>query len=237
VQGVRTVKTGLADLFGGGAGGEDADALVYHRPRDPAAAARGAGPQRVRAWLPPTHLCVPSSTCVASVNPSDLPHRLRLQRQSTIPGAAAAPTAKPEFIFVTTVPGLFFLNPATRSYEGKGTGNIGCVIVGSSAAYNLMFYDGSRVTLLTAPVAQVRGHCGFARACGLMRARSLSRGVRGRRGGPQLLEHASRASRPVMPPRSCPSPRPLNSLPVPRVRLCRTHSSVARACRSRRSST
>jgi len=109
---------------------------------------------------------------------------MRLQRQSTIPGAAAAPAAKPEFIFVTTVPGLFFLNPATRSYEGKGTGNIGCVIVGSSAAYNLMFYDGSRVTLLTAPVANVRD-CRFrkgVRACthtpALARRERASHGAR-----------------------------------------------------------
>jgi hypothetical protein len=154
-----------------------------------------------------------------------------LQRQSTIPGAAAAPAAKPEFIFVTTVPGLFFLNPSTRSYEGKGTGNIGCVIVGSSAAYNLMFYDGSRVTLLTAPVAQVRsGSAGFARDAGSICARSLSRGARGCRGGPRLLARKLRLE-------ARDAATTLPRLRATSILLPTPCISVARGCRSRRSST
>lgn len=43
-QGVRTVKSGLGDLFGGGAGGED-DPFVYQRPKDPAS--KAAAPSRV----------------------------------------------------------------------------------------------------------------------------------------------------------------------------------------------
>lgn len=75
-----------------------------------------------------------------------------------VPGSGAGAAApKAEFIHVTSVPALFFLNPSTRTYEGKGTGNIGCVIVGAVTSYNLMFYDASKTTLLKTPVVpQVR---------------------------------------------------------------------------------
>jgi hypothetical protein len=67
------------------------------------------------------------------------------------PASAAAPAQ--EFIFASSVPGLFFLNPSTKAYESKSSGMIGCVIVGGGAAYNLMFYDSNKATLCVTPIS------------------------------------------------------------------------------------
>ena len=58
-----------------------------------------------------------------------------------------------EFIFAISVPGLFFLNPTTQAYDSKSGSMVGCVIVGSSASYNLMFYDSNKQTLFVTPVS------------------------------------------------------------------------------------
>lgn len=109
-------------------------------------------------------LTCPAARYLLTANPFCLD---LLQKQSMVPGSAATNAAsaataaaaggsagKPEFIFVTSVPGLFYLNPSTRAYEGKGVGNIGCVVVGSGLSYSLMLYDASKQTLLACPVNQ-----------------------------------------------------------------------------------
>jgi len=80
-------------------------------------------------------------------------------------GGGGAASGKAEFIFVTAVAGLFYLTK-TGGYEPRGAGaSIGCVVVGAGVAYNLMFYDAAKTTLLVAPVnAAVR--CARARAPG-----------------------------------------------------------------------
>jgi hypothetical protein len=74
------------------------------------------------------------------------------------PAPAAAPAAASsgaaEYIFVTSVQGLYFYNPTSRSYESRATSVVGCVIVGSGASYSLMFYDSNRTTLVLAPITQ-----------------------------------------------------------------------------------
>jgi hypothetical protein len=126
---------------------------VYRRPKDPSSA-KGSQPNAAKVGI-----CEePLSKSPGAVHPDLLfwlmaPELMRVALQRGSGSQAPAPT-KPaaDFIFATSVPGLFFLNATTGAYEPKSSGAIGCVVVGAALSYNLMFYDSTKAQLSITPI-------------------------------------------------------------------------------------
>ena len=85
-----------------------------------------------------------------------------LQKPAAPVTVTAAPKNAPEYVLVASVPALFHLNPATGGYESKSNAQVGCVIVGSGAAYQLLFYDTSKVTLTSTQITAEVMHKSYA---------------------------------------------------------------------------
>lgn len=121
-QGFEPVKSGLGGLFTGSGG----------------AAAAGGGDDDLAYQRVSGSGAAPRGAVAAK------------KGSAAAPAAAAAPATT--FLLTTAVQGVFYLNPATRAYEARGAGTIGCVIAGAGVSYSLILYDAQKVTLLSAPV-------------------------------------------------------------------------------------
>jgi hypothetical protein len=85
-----------------------------------------------------------------------------------------------QYILVASVPAVYLFNAASRAYEPRTSGAVGCVIVGGGAAYSLMFYGQDKATVCLAPITpavrqapkRARGRApARARACARKRAK------------------------------------------------------------------
>ena len=189
-QGFEPVKSGLGGLFTGSGGG----------------AAAAAGGDDDLAYQRVSGSGAAPRGAVAAKKGS-----------AAAPAAAAAPATT--FLLTTAVQGVFYLNPATRAYEARGAGTIGCVIAGAGVSYSLILYDAQKVTLLSAPV---NGKVGRPARRDLSRARR--RRLPSELPAPpshalaRSLARAAAPARaaPALPPAAVPAPTAAAAPPPPR---------------------
>lgn len=151
---MRQVTTGLGSLFNDAGDDDDGnDPLVYVKPKDPST--QTAKPAvKVRVWEGHCASVQRDVQCgQAQARPAAAPSTAPPAKAASPAPAPASSQPAQEFIFAISVPGLFFLNPATQAYDSKSASMVGCVIVGAGASYNLMFYDSNKATLCVTPVS------------------------------------------------------------------------------------
>ena len=123
--------SGLMSLFGGGDGGDNNDALRYNAPKEPKAKGRkNAEPAPVPVAAAPVPVAAPAPATAADDSAGELPSKIMCSASVR----------------------LYKANPS-GAYENVEGGNmLGCVIMGSGTAYQILIYNGQKVPQAVIPI-------------------------------------------------------------------------------------